>query len=201
MNRLLVAALAMAITSPACAQAVRFPSHDSVTPTQDAKGCKANADMWWCYSNRKPADRQFADEVAELKRVDAGARARFTYKADPSPDDVFASHNAALESGAAWTGDCDDMALTVLDYMAWDGYEPSRMWRVGMVVRTATGKMEHMVGVVETADGQAYVVGDVNHPAYPVADFEKLYEGKAHLTYASRLDQGMSWKPARLKDR
>lgn len=199
--RLAIIAAALLAASPAAAQAVRFTSDQAATPSQDLAGCKADDAMWWCYSNRKPAERQYSDERAEIERVDKGARAKFTYKANPSPDDVWASGNRAMETGAAWSGDCDDLALTTLDYMAWDGYPPERMWRVGMVIRTQEGKVEHMVGVVEAADGTAWVVGDVNRPAYPLADIEKVYEGRAHVTYASRLDQGLTWKPARLNNR
>ena len=103
-------------------------------------------------------------------------------------------------TGAAWSGDCDDLAFTALDYMAWDGYPPERMWRVGMVIRTQEGKIEHMIGVVETSDGRAWVVGDVNRSAYPLSDFDKVYEGRAHITYASRLDQGMTWKAAKISN-
>lgn len=201
MRALLIALAFVAISSPAASQAVAFTSDKAVTPSQDIAGCKADDAMWWCYSNRQAAERQFTDEKAEIARVDKGIRAKFTYKADPNPSDVWASGNSAIETGAAWSGDCDDLAFTALDYMAWDGYAPERMWRVGMVIRTQEGKVEHMVGVVETSDGQAWVVGDVNRPAYPLSDFEKVYEGRAHITYASRLDQGLTWKAAKLNSR
>lgn len=194
---LLVSAL-VAIAAPAAAQAVRFTSEATSTPPQDIAGCRADDAMWWCYSNRQAPERQFTDEVAEITRVDKGIRAKFTYRADPNPSDIWASGNRAIETGSEWSGDCDDLAFTALDYMAWDGYPPERMWRVGMIIRTQEGKVEHMVGVVETSDGQAWVVGDVNSPAYHLADFDKVYGGRAHVTFASRLDQGMTWKAAKL---
>lgn len=201
MKTIFLAASMMMLATAASAQAVKFTSDEAVFATQDTAGCKANDDMWWCHTNRKPADKLFTDERAELKRVDAGARARFTYVADPSPNDVFASANRAMETGAAWSGDCDDLTMTTLDYLAWDGFATDRMWRVGMVIDTPQGEVEHMVGVVETEDGEGFVIGDVNRPLYPLKDFRSVYSGKAKVTYASRLDQGRAWKPAKINSR
>lgn len=198
--RIIIAAIALAVVaSPAAAQAIRITSDKAITPTQDIRGCKADDAMWWCYSNRKAPEKRYSDEKAEIMRVDRGVRAKFTYKANPSPDDLWASGNRAVESGAAWTGDCDDLAFTALDYMAWDGFPPERMWRVGMVIKTGSKTVSHAIGVVQTADGKSWVVGDVNRPAYPLEDFKNVYNRAATITYVSRLDQGLVWKPAEIQ--
>lgn len=157
--------------------------------TEDKAACQANADMFWCEGRERPPQR-YTDEMRELRRVDAGVRAKFTYEAPRGGKDVWASSNAAMERGETFKGDCDDLAMTTADYLAWDGWPADRLYRVVMTV----GNVKHMVAMAVDSTGQRWVVGDVNGALYKAEDMDWLYGARQKVLYLNRIDEGIVWR-------
>jgi hypothetical protein len=109
-----------------------------------------------------------ADEIISF---DALARANFIYRGDGMLDTWRSSADAAL-AGEHWTGDCDDLASTVLDLLGRGGVPLVQRYRL-FVDTNGDGKVNHMVGAVQDAAKGFWIVGDTGQPAFEA--FRMLY--------------------------
>lgn len=100
-----------------------------------------------------------------IENVDKLARERFTYKADPVLKDTWRSHAKQVLAGEAWSGDCDDLASTVLDLLGRNGVALEDRYRL-YVASDKSDTVDHMVAAVRANDGDIYVVGDTFAPIY-----------------------------------
>lgn len=157
-----------------CDQRPKVAHDKNVTFAQDTQACAAQPDLPWCSAAPKGS---YDPDLAQLIKVEKLARARFTYR----PDDVnvWSSSRGDVEAGRDWYDDCDGMTTTVLDMLAHEGV---RSGDLGRLILETGEDVKHMVGVVQTADGRRYIVGDVNADApYPVEDLSMpvLYESNS----------------------
>ena len=102
--------------------------------------------------------------------VDALARRRFTYQPDPKERDTWRSHADAALAGSPWSGDCDDLASTVLDLLGRDGFPLQERFR--LLVSTRGGRIvDHMVAAA-LYGGRIIVIGDTFSGPYPLAEMK-----------------------------
>jgi hypothetical protein len=100
-----------------------------------------------------------------VRAIDARARHGFGYRADGSTDN-WRSHADAVLKDQPWSGDCDDLASTVLDLLGRQGVAADDRYR--LLVSSAGAKTpDHMVACVCAANGAFLIVGDTFRPAYP----------------------------------
>jgi hypothetical protein len=104
--------------------------------------------------------------ASDIKRIDAQARARFTYQADLFEN--WRSHADAVLRGEAWADDCDGLTYTVLDLLQRAGMAATDLWRME-VSSAKNGQLDHLIGCARTAAGEFWIVGDTFGPAYPAA--------------------------------
>lgn len=101
-------------------------------------------------------------------QADSWARRRFNYISDRPGADVWRSFRADVEANRPWSGDCDDLASTVLDLLGVEGYALTDRYRL-FVSTTGRPEVDHMVGAV-AFNGRLWVVGDTNRAFYRLSD-------------------------------
>lgn len=106
----------------------------------------------------------------EIRAWDLKARAKYSYLADPPGEDTWRSHADDVLAGKDWSGDCDDLASTVLDLLGRAGEPLSNLYRV-IVAANASAEPNHMIGAVADERGAVWVVGDTfGSEPYPAED-------------------------------
>lgn len=103
---------------------------------------------------------------ARIREIDRQIRARFTYTGDGKKDAWLSYADRVLE-GLPWAGDCDDLTATILDMVTREGHPPGDCYYL-MVDSTGGTKIDHMVGLILSPEGEQYVVGDTFGPIYSV---------------------------------
>jgi hypothetical protein len=78
--------------------------------------------------------------------------------------DSWNSYSADQIAGKIWRGDCDDLTSTTLDMLYRAGQPLDKMWMLLNNVESH-GTMDHIVGIIQAADGKYYVVGNTNEKA------------------------------------
>ena len=110
--------------------------------------------------------------AARIQQIDAQVEQRFRYVLPPDglPDPENVSSLRAVRAGRAWTGDCDDLAITTLDALAQSGVPRDRMKALFVAV-VADGRVLgfHLIGVVTDDEGRGWVVGDTITTPFPAA--------------------------------
>lgn len=101
---------------------------------------------------------------ALIQSIDKVARTKFTYKADPPTWDTWRSHAEDVFAKRNWTGDCDDLASTVLDLLGQAGMPLTSRYRC-MVDSQGGHKIDHMIAVVLDDQNHFWFVGDTNGEA------------------------------------
>ena len=102
-----------------------------------------------------------------IRAVDAQARHGFTYRPDGAIDN-WRSHADAVLKDEFWSGDCDDLASTVLDLLGRQGLAVDDRYR--LLVSSSGGKTpDHMVACARAGDGAFLIVGDTYRSAYSAA--------------------------------
>lgn len=102
--------------------------------------------------------------------ADTMARRRFSYRADPRGQDIWRSHADAVLAGSAWSGDCDDLASTVLDLLGREGFSLEDRFRL-LVGSGFSAKIDHMVAAA-LSGGRLLIIGDTFGPAYPIREMK-----------------------------
>lgn len=128
--------------------------------------------------------------VPLIRRADAAARARFTYRHDPPGRDTWVSHADAVRAGRAWQGDCDDLGSTALELAIELGADPARLHRalVASPYCPPDQAFDHYVALAQAEDGDWWVFGDTYTPALPLAH-------SGHRVHASaRIADGPHWQ-------
>lgn len=103
---------------------------------------------------------------SRIRELDRQARARYTYVLD-KPKDSWRSWADHVLAGLPWSGDCDDLTATVLDLITREGHPPQDCSYL-MVDSTGGVKIDHMVGLILSPEGEQYVVGDTFETIYSV---------------------------------
>lgn len=129
-------------------------------------------------------------KAAELAQVDTRARAKFTYVADVQMD-RWRSHADDVERGAAWEGDCDDLASTVLDLLGRAGLDLEDRYRLTVSVGR-NGVVDHMVTAARDDDGRFWILGDTFAGSYRAEDMRHEPISYNHLTEKA-WRQGAPW--------
>ena len=110
--------------------------------------------------------------AARIQEIDALVEARFSYALPPEhlPDPENISSLRAVRAGRAWTGDCDDLAITTLDALRQSGVGKDRMKALFVAV-VEDGRVLgfHLIGVVADDEGREWVVGDTMTTPFPAA--------------------------------
>lgn len=96
--------------------------------------------------------------------ADTKARAKFTYVSD-GVFDTWRSHTDEALANHDWSGDCDDLASTVLDILTREGLALTDCWRL-MVSSRHTGTMDHMIACAIDDKGEFWIIGDTFGAAY-----------------------------------
>lgn len=95
------------------------------------------------------------------------ARANFTYSTSADDQATWLDHSQDVLAGNAWTGDCDELAMTVVSLCALDGMPSTNGYRLFVYDVNGVG---HMVGAIQCDDASWWVVGDTWFDApYPAA--------------------------------
>lgn len=131
-----------------------------------------------------------------IRRLDAEARQNFTYK--PDQVDNWRSHADDALKGAAWAGDCDDLASTVLDLTGRQGAALSDRYRL-LVSSTGSNTVDHMVGCVVDGQGKFWIVGDTFDAAYPAAQMKHrglFYNRLSEAVSPPTWRDGVPWEKA-----
>lgn len=123
---------------------------------------------------------------ADIRKADAEARRRFSYKHDPADFDNYRSHADAVIAGQRWQGDCDDLASTVIDLLERRGAARDRLM-LCKVDSTGDGRIDHMIAIAIDADGQEWVVGDTFAPVYVRA------RCRHRIIEISKVSDGLTW--------
>ena len=156
-----------------------------------ADQCAEQATALWCAGYRVYQD---AMTEATIRDMDARVRKGFTYVSDVK--DTWRIHSTAVMTHQPWQGDCDDLASTTLDVMARHGQPLDKMWLVIVASQAGakiSGRLDHLVAVVEDNAGEFWVVGDTSGKVTPLA--EMAYRP---LTFAAMSD--MQWHDAEAQD-
>lgn len=103
-----------------------------------------------------------------IQILDRKARAGFTYVPDPPRQDRWRSHANTVTAMKPWSGDCDDLASTVLDLMGRAGLPARHRYRL-LVDTQEPGLYDHMAAAALDDDGNLWIVGDVNQPGAVLA--------------------------------
>lgn len=104
-----------------------------------------------------------------LQDADGRARLRFTYQPDLSDRDNWRSHADDVEAGRDWSGDCDDLASTVLDLLARASVPLDQLYRL-IVSTRRNDAPDHMMACAWDDRGACWIIGDTFGPAYPAQD-------------------------------
>lgn len=108
--------------------------------------------------------------AADIASWQEKAYAQFTY-VDDGVTDTWRSHADDVLAGSPWTGDCDDLAHTVLDLTIRAGAPMNKCFR--LFVMSEVTNIGHMVGAEQDDDGQWWIVGDTfSVTPYPVKQME-----------------------------
>lgn len=132
-------------------------------------------------------------DAEAIQRWDALARANWTYYEVPDGTTrLWRSFAAQALAGHAWSGDCADLSATALDLLSRAGTLTSNLYRLE-VDSSNCGHADHCIAATWDDQGQAWIVGDTFHPAYPAGQclhtpvsYQRLDE-----TYVTR--QGAPW--------
>jgi hypothetical protein len=124
-------------------------------------------------------------------RLDAQARAGFTYLADPVGDDRWRSHADEALAGRPWSGDCDDLASTALDLLFRAGASLSNLYR--LEVDAGSGRIDHMIACTWDDAGLAWIVGDTFKAAYPAGQCPHRPVQYQSLDATAVTHQGAPW--------
>ena len=163
-----------AFTGPGVPATMRSPTGETWFDPKDVDNCGRQVTLPWCIAeSRKKADvpsrpdaqaRTPDQEVALIEWAEKVARDSWRTP-DPSnnPEHWESFADSAL-AGKPWVGDCDNLAFTVLDLLARQGFPIERMWR--LQARASTRGILHMVGGVQLSDGRFLVVGDAMRKGY-----------------------------------
>lgn len=104
-------------------------------------------------------------DLTLVHQVQAIVWRRFRYVSDsethPGDRDHWQTHWRELQNSPTYTvrGDCDDLACTVIDGLLSRGW-PRERAMLAMVAANRSKAINHLIGLVETDDGEMYVVGD-----------------------------------------
>ena len=102
------------------------------------------------------------------EEADRLARQNFTYLADPVALDLWRSHADAALDGRPWSGDCDDLASTVLDILGRAGTPLADRYRLFVSTR-GLKTPDHMIAAVRDR-GRIWIVGDTFRPCYSIGE-------------------------------
>lgn len=125
--------------------------------------CRVQETPVWCVGRN--ADAQELDST-DFQRVERNAREHWTYSHDA--EDSWRVFSRRVYDGAAWTGDCDDLALTTLDLLGRMGQPLNKMWLMLVKVDRSTMRADHIIGVAEDKNGMLWIVGDTGPFARPL---------------------------------
>lgn len=129
--------------------------------------------------------------VDMIKKADALARKKFTYKNDPKGTDRWRSFSKDVLAGKYWQGDCDDLASTTLDILAQQnpGIDLSKLYRFCVKSPDCPPKVpyDHMVAGAVTDKG-LYIIGDTFGSPVPVKS------SKHKISRYSKLSEGITWR-------
>lgn len=102
-----------------------------------------------------------------IQHFDALARRGFTYVTD-GVFDTWRSHADEVLRGEPWSGDCDDLASTVLDLLGRCGVALDKRYRllVDSSPYDDNERVDHMLAGALDEDGLFWLVGDTFAPAY-----------------------------------
>lgn len=108
--------------------------------------------------------------AADIASWDAKARVQFTYVSDGAVD-TWRSWADKVLANEPWTGDCDDLAHTVLDLTIRAGASMGYCYRLFVMAEDGSGG--HMVGAEQDDALAWWVVGDTySNSPYPAAQME-----------------------------
>jgi hypothetical protein len=128
--------------------------------------------------------------IQKLVKWDSAAREHYTYEYDKiqyKKAEDWRSHADEVLAGKKWKDDCDGLAMTVIDLLCRDNYDPELLYRA-MVDSTGGKNIDHFIGIA--SDGSRwFVVGDTFGPAYPIAQM------KHKLLAVSKVADGIKWVP------
>lgn len=100
-----------------------------------------------------------------VRRIDAYVKDRAVYVADKK--DEWNSYAKELRESKDFVlrGDCDDWASTCIHLLEMEGAPKNRLFRAMVSSpQAANGKIDHMIGLVQTDDGTMWSVGDTFGP-------------------------------------
>lgn len=106
----------------------------------------------------------------QIAEIDALARKHFTYVPDLKGHDTWRSHSDDAVAGRAWSGDCDDLASTVLDILFLRGMKLADLYRLEVSI-AKNGMVDHLIGCAKDEDGNFWIVGDT--------EFSSVYHGSS----------------------
>ena len=89
---------------------------------------------------------------------------------------TWVSHAIAVRANAAWAGDCDDLASTVLNLCYLDGASRDSRYFLEVWANPGDGsKVGHAIGAMTDDTGKFWIVGDTFFPApYPVEQMQHV---------------------------
>lgn len=124
--------------------------------------CKVQPSNLWC-SPVKLKEKTLAPW--DIFQISLEAKSNFVYKSDVV--DNWRVHSSEVLMKQTWQGDCDDLASTTLDMLIRAGQPRRRAWLVLADVEHKA-KLDHLIGMVEDADGHYWIVGDTSaQTTYP----------------------------------
>lgn len=149
--------------------------------------CKAQPSNLWCQTIRL---KEQTLAPWEIFQISLETKSNFVYKSDVQ--DNWRVHSSEVLMKQTWFGDCDDLASTTIDMLVRAGQPRSRAWLVLADVEHKS-TLDHLVGMVEDADGHYWIVGDTSsQTAYPAN------RTKYRIVALASMDKPEEWKDPHL---
>lgn len=125
--------------------------------------CQEQPEALWC------SDQPLKEKTLtpwQIMNISLETKDNFRYVSDLI--DIWRIHSSSVIDGKVWRGDCDDLVSTTNDMMIRNGQPRNKVWFA--LVNVSNRKiLDHLVGIVEDADGRYWVVGDTSQQnAYPI---------------------------------
>lgn len=139
-----------------------------------ADQCAAQPSNLWCSDIRLPEKTL---SPWEIMNISLDTKENFVYLADVK--DNWRVHSSEVLVKKTWRGDCDDLTSTTLDMLVRNGQPRNKVWFVLADVEHKS-TLDHLIGMVEDADGHFWIVGDTSSQnAYPVGKLKYRIVGVA----------------------
>jgi predicted transglutaminase-like cysteine proteinase len=125
--------------------------------------CREQPDALWCSKQKLPEKTLTPWQIMDISLK---TKDNFRYVSDLV--DIWRIHSSSVLENKIWRGDCDDLVSTTNDIMIRNGQPRSKVW-FALVNVNHQKILDHLVGIVEDADGRFWVVGDTSQQnAYPI---------------------------------